>query len=355
MSPKDQKLETPPEIFSQGQKNRWAPVESSIWELKSEAPEENVAQALAQTLFDQPRRIEPRFLYDERGSWLFEKISTLPEYYLTRTENAILEKEAEKIIALAEVECLVELGAGFSKKTVHLLSQQANQRGRGTFAPVDVSLTALIGSRDSVKTQFPQLEFHGLCARYEEGILSIERSLPTLFAFLGSSVGNLDRSDFDRFFQLLSGCMGPDDFFLLGVDCTKEEEVFEKAYNDVEGITSQFILNAFENINRLMGSNFDQRKMRYHSFYNLQWQQMEMYAVSTADQKIALPLLESEFLWKEGEQILVEISRKFEPHQLEQQLGYFGLESIAHCNDPQKWFSLLLFRRCSGRSQSGQS
>ncbi|MFB3142932.1 MAG: L-histidine N(alpha)-methyltransferase, partial [Acidobacteriota bacterium] len=93
---------------------------------------------------------------------------TLPEYYLTRTENAILEKEAEKIIALAEVECLVELGAGFSKKTVHLLSQQANQRGRGTFAPVDVSLTALIGSRDSVKTQFPQLEFHGLCAPYEE-------------------------------------------------------------------------------------------------------------------------------------------------------------------------------------------
>ena len=82
---------------------------------------------------------------------------------------------------------------------------------------------------------------------------------------------------------------------------------------------------------------------------------MEMYAVSTAEQKIDLPLLESEFLWKEGEQILVEISRKFEPHQLEQQLGYFDLESIAHCNDPQKWFSLLLFRRCSGRSQSGQS
>ncbi|MFB3141532.1 MAG: L-histidine N(alpha)-methyltransferase, partial [Acidobacteriota bacterium] len=106
MSPKDQKLEAPPEIFSQGQKNRWAPVESSIWELKSEAPEENVARALARTLFDQPRRIEPRFLYDERGSWLFEQICTLPEYYLTRTENAILEKEAEKIIALAEVECL---------------------------------------------------------------------------------------------------------------------------------------------------------------------------------------------------------------------------------------------------------
>ena len=355
MLPKDQKLETPPEIFSQGQKNRWSSVESSIWVLKSEASEEKLTRSLARTLFDQPRCIEPRFLYDERGSWLFEQICTLPEYYLTRSEDAILEKEAKKIIALAEVECLVELGAGFSKKTVHLLSQQAKQRGRGTFAPVDVSLTALIGSRDLVTQQFPRLEFHGLCACYEEGILSIERSLPTLFAFLGSSVGNLDRSDFDRFFQLLSGCMGPDDFFLLGVDCTKEEEVLERAYNDVGGMTSQFILNAFENVNRLMGSNFDQRKMRYHSCYNLQWQQMEMYVVSTSDQKIDLALLESGFVWKEGEQILVEISRKFEPHQLQQQFKFFGLESIAHFNDPQKWFSLLLFRRCSGRSQSGSS
>ena len=355
MLPKDQKIETPPEIFSHGQKNRWSPVESSIWELKSEASEEDVARSLARTLFDQPRRIEPRFLYDERGSRLFEKICTLPEYYLTRTEDAILAKEAEQIIALAVVECMVELGAGFSKKTVHLLSQQAKQRGGGTFAPVDVSLTALIGSRDLVKQQFPQLEFHGLCACYEEGILSIERSLPTLFAFLGSSVGNLDRSDFDRFFQLLSGCMGPDDLFLLGVDCTKETELLEKAYNDSEGITAEFILNAFENINRVLGSNFDLRKMRYDFCYNLQWQQMEMYAVSTSDQKIDLPPLESGFLWKEGEKILVEISRKFEPHQLEQQLEYFGLESIAHCNDPQQWFSLLLFRRCSGCFQSGQS
>ncbi len=355
MSPKDQRLETPREIFAQGEKNRWSSVESSIWARKSEALEEDVARSLARTLFDQPRRIEPRFLYDERGSWLFEKICALPEYYLTRSEDAMLEKEAKQIIALAEVECLVELGAGFSKKTVHLLSQQSKQRGGGTFAPVDVSLTALIGSRDSVNDQFSRLGFHGLCACYEEGILSIERSLPTLFAFLGSSVGNLDRSDFDRFFKLLSGCMGPDDFFLLGVDCSKEKEILEKAYNDSEGITAEFILNAFENVNRLMGSNFDQREMRYDSFYNVQWQQMEMYAVSTSDQKIDLPPLESEFLWKEGEKILVEISRKFEPHRLQRQLEYFGLESIAHFNDPQKWFSLQLFRPCSGHSQIGQS
>ena len=243
-SMRDQKIESPPEIFSSGQLERWYPVESSIWALRSETPEEDVVRSLGRTLLDQPRHIEPRLLYDERGSRLFEKISALPEYYLTRTEDAILEKEAKQVIALAEVESLVELGAGFSKKTVHLLSEQVKQRGGGTFVPIDVSLTALIESRDSVKEQFSQLGFHGLCARYEEGISSIEKNLPTLFAFLGSSVGNFDRSDFVRFFRLLSGCMGANDFFLLGVDREKRVETLEKAYNDSEGTTAHFILNS---------------------------------------------------------------------------------------------------------------
>ncbi len=343
-SMRDQKIESPSEILSSAQLERWYPVESSIWALSSETPDEDVVRSIARTLLDQPRHIEPRFLYDERGSRLFEKISALPEYYLTRTEDAILEKEAKQVIARAEVECLVELGAGFSKKTVHLLSEQVRQRARGTFVPIDVSLTALIESRDSVKEQFSQLGFHGLCAPYEEGISSIEKSLPTLFVFLGSSVGNFDRSDFVRFFRLLSGCMGSNDLFLLGVDREKRVETLERAYNDSEGTTAKFILNAFENINRVMGSNFDLAKMRYHSFYNLQWQQMEMYAVSTSDQKIHLPPLKSEFLWKEGEKILVEVSRKFEPSQLQQHFQFIGLESIAHFTDPQEWFSLLLFK-----------
>ena len=346
---RDQKIENPPEIFSPAQKDLWYPVEPFIWALNPETPQEDVARAIARTLFDQPRRIEPRFLYDERGSRLFEKICTLPEYYLTRTENAILEKEARQIVSLAEVECLVELGAGFSKKTVHLLSEQVQQRRGGTFTPIDVSLTTLIESRDSVKEQFPQVDFHGLCARYEEGISSIEKSLPTLFVFLGSSVGNFDRPDFARFFEMLSGCMGWNDLFLLGVDCPKRVAMLEEAYNDSQGITAQFILNAFENINRVMGSNFNLEKMRYHCSYNLQWQQMEMYVISTSDQKIVLPPLESEFLWKEGEKILVEISRKFEPLQLQQQFEFFGLEAVAHFTDPQQWFSLLLFKRQMAR------
>ncbi len=284
-------------------------------------------------------------MYDERGSRLFDQICELPEYYLTRTESSILRERADLIIAAAPVEGIVELGAGSSQKTLHLLRQQVRQRGRGIFAPIDVSLTGLIASRDIVKKEFPELAFSGLCARYEEGISSIEKTLPTLFVFLGSTVGNFNHSEFNRFFQNLSQSMGPGDFFLLGADRTKEVEILERAYNDSQGVTADFILNVFENINRLFGSNFDKTKMRYHPCYNREWQEVEMYAISTARQEIYFPAHTMSFAWEEGDGILVEISRKFDPHRLQKQLRFFGLDPVAHFTDPKEWFSLLLFRK----------
>ncbi|MDA2934808.1 L-histidine N(alpha)-methyltransferase, partial [Acidobacteria bacterium AH-259-D05] len=334
MSSKDQKIENQFQIFREDQKSRWFEVEPSIWAPDDDGPGDDVALSIIRTLWDQPRRIEPRFLYDERGSRLFEKISTLPEYYLTRTEETILSEEAKQIMALASVECLVELGAGFSKKTVHLLEEQVGQRRGGVFVPIDVSVAALVGSRDSVQEQFPEIEFHGLRAPYEKGISSIEKSLPTLFVFLGSSVGNFDRSEFAQFFQLLEGCMGSNDFFLLGVDWDKEKEIIENAYNDSQGITAEFILNAFSSVNRILGSNFDLERVRYHCLYNSQWRQVEMYGISTCKQVIDLPSVQSQFVWEEGERILVEISRKFDSQQLQRQLQFFGFQSIAHFTDP---------------------
>ena len=138
--------------------------------------------------------MEPYHLYDERGSRLFEQICELPEYYLTQTENSILTEKAAEIIAAAPVQCIVELGAGTSKKTMHLLREQVRLRKGGTFAPIDVSLKSLLASRDTVKRRFRRLTFHGLCSRYEEGISSVDTSLPTLFVFLGSTVGNFNRT-----------------------------------------------------------------------------------------------------------------------------------------------------------------
>jgi dimethylhistidine N-methyltransferase len=326
-------------------RHRWREVQQFIWSLNHDAPREDPAASVMRTLFDQPRWLEAYHLYDDRGSELFERICALPEYYLTRTENAILERHAGSIIANAPTQALVELGAGYSKKTMHLLKEQARQRRSGIFAPIDVSLPGLVAARDFAAANFPELRFNGLHALYEDGFSSIARDIPTLFIFLGSTVGNFTPPTFIRFFTQLSRAMGPHDYLLLGADRIKDTEVLERAYHDSQGITAEFILNVFHNVNRLGGSNFDTAKMRYHSWYNPQWAQIEMYAVATASQEICFPPCDASFHWPKDEPILVEISRKFAPARLQQQLKFFDLSPVAHYTDDNDWFSLLLFKK----------
>lgn len=335
------------QILSPESRNLWHEIETSIWRPIAEVRDDPV-RSILQTLFDQPRWIQPRFLYDSRGSKLFEKICSLPEYYLTRTEDSILDQESKEIISLAPVECIVELGAGFSRKTIHLLREQLGQRKQGVFAPIDVSLTALIESRNTIQQEFPRLSFQGLCARYEEAVPLTDKNVPTLFAFLGSSVGNFNQVLFSLFFDLLSRSMGRGDFLLLGVDCIKDPGILERAYNDSLGITAEFILNAFSHLNQICGSNFDPGEIRYEGHYNPFMQRMEMYAVPTCDQPIRLNHEGASFTWKEDEPILVEISRKFDPDRLEDQLRFFGLEPVAQFADADRWFSLLLLKKGGG-------
>ena len=310
-------------------------------------PLEDPARSVMKTLWDQPRWLEAYHLYDHRGSELFEQICQLPEYYLTRTEDAILERAAETIIGAAPVSCIVELGAGYSKKTVHLLTAQTRQRPRTIFAPIDVSAAGLVVSRDAIRRDFPSVEFCGLHARYEEGFNAIAKNMPTLFVFLGSTIGNFNPPAFVRFFTELASAMGPDDYLLLGADRVKDISVLEPAYADSQGLTAQFILNVFQNINRLTGGNFDLAKMRYHSWFNPEWSQIEMYASAKETQEIRFPSFGSAFTWRQEENILVEISRKFEPDRLQEQFRFFDLQAIEHFTDPQKWFSLLLFKKAA--------
>jgi L-histidine N-alpha-methyltransferase len=239
----------------------------------------------------------------------------------------------------------VELGAGSAHKTVHLLREQARQRRGGIFVPIDVSLSSLLVSRDAVEQQFPQLTFQGLHSRYEDGVAGIRKEMPTLFVFLGSSVGNFTHPEFIGFFHHLSESMGSRDLLLLGVDRIKDKGVLERAYNDSAGITADFILNAFRNINRILRSDFNLHKMSYHSSYNSEWRRVEMYAVSEADQEIHFPDHGTSIFWPKHDRILVEISRKFEPFQLNQQLRCFNLEPLEYFTDPDQWFSLLLLRK----------
>jgi dimethylhistidine N-methyltransferase len=336
-----------PLFFAPEHQQFWQMSEASIWSLAGNGHREDPALSIMRTLWDQPRWLEAYHLYDDHGSELFEKICELPEYYLTRTENALLEQDAAKIVAAAPVQCIVELGAGSAKKTTHLLSEQARQRGAGIFAPIDVSLPGLLASREYVRAQLAAIEFRGLHARYEDGICGIDKNLPKLFVFIGSTIGNFNPAAFVRFFSLLAQAMGPNDFLLIGADRVKDRRVLESAYADSQGLTAEFILNVFNNINRLTGGNFDLSKMRYHSWYNPEWAQIEMYAVATSAQEINFASFGRSFHWHKNAKILVEISRKFDPARLREQLGFFDFSPVKHFTDAKEWFSLLLFKKGS--------
>ncbi|MGH7793527.1 MAG: L-histidine N(alpha)-methyltransferase [Candidatus Binatia bacterium] len=337
--------EKPENNFAATERDRWQARQPGIWSAKDADLDSNPALSILTTLWDQPRWLEVHHLYDQRGSELFEAICELPEYYLTRTENAILDAHAAEIIGAAPVQCIVELGAGYSKKTVHLLTEQVRQRGTSIFAPIDVSVAGLLASRVAVQRDFPGLEFQGLHARYEEGFRAIAKELPTLFVFLGSSIGNFNLTEFPRFFRALTGAMGPNDYLLLGADRLKPVNILEAAYNDSRGVTAEFILNVFRSINRLLQSNFDLDKIRYHSWFNPQWRRIEMYGVAEAEQEIVFPTAGTSFRWDKKEQILVEISRKFDPQRLQEQLKFFGLRPLAHFTDAKQWYSVLLFKK----------
>ena len=306
---------------------------------------DDAAASMVRTLFDRPRWLEPCHLYDERGSLLFEEICELPEYYPTRTEAAILEREAGALISLAPVECIVELGAGFSKKTIHLLKALSRARGRGTFAAVDVSATALMASRSMAEELFPELAFTGLEARFEDAITSITRDIPKLVVFLGSTIGNFTPTDMLHFFTHLCEHMGPDDYLLLGVDRIKDPRIIEPAYDDARGVTAAFVLNAFTNVIRATGAGFRPELITYRSGYSAKRTRVEMYGIATETHRVDFPRHSASFVWEKDEGILVETSRKFDPDDLQVQLHSFGLESLGHWTDPNRWFSLLLFRR----------
>jgi dimethylhistidine N-methyltransferase len=346
----DHSRSTSPEVLAPEQIGLWQPLAPAIW-----APRRGEADgaviSLLQSLFDQPRWIEAHHLYDERGAALFEEICKLPEYYPTRTENAILAERAKEIMAAVPVECVIELGAGSSQKTGHLLREQSRRRGGGVFAPIDVSETSLAAGRDWIRNELAGVAFNGLCARYEEAIASVRRDLPKLFVFLGSSIGNFRPLEFHRFFRRLASAMGPEDYFLLGVDCVKDPETIERAYNDANGTTARFILNALIHVNQILGGNFALDKMRYRVHYSIERQQVEMWAESTRKQEIVFSSPALSFTWEKGERILVEISRKFEPGRLQRQIALFDLEPLARFEDARGWFSLLLFRKNAAKEK----
>ncbi|MDW7773609.1 MAG: L-histidine N(alpha)-methyltransferase [Desulfobulbaceae bacterium] len=303
------------------------------------------AQSVCAGLEQRPRRLDCRFLYDARGSELYEHICSQPEYYLTRTEAGILRQFADEICLQTGSCHLIELGSGSSVKTDYLLSAYQSHYGNICYTPIDISAAALkLAGRDIISKR-PEVQFVAIHGTYSDSFQIFRCASPALVIFLGSTLGNFHEDEEHAFWQDISQHMEIGDFFLLGVDLVKEAGILEAAYNDAAGITAAFTGNYFARMNRELGTSLDLNHIRHVAFYNHEKSRVEIYAEFTEAQKIHIRSRHRTFTLAQGETVQLEISRKFHLPAVRENLISYGFEQVKTYTDAEKWFGLLLFRK----------
>jgi L-histidine Nalpha-methyltransferase len=316
-----------------------------VWAKTGDQSLLDFAQATVLGLAASPRRMECRFLYDARGSVLFELITRQPEYYLTRTETAILRSHAREIREITGPTSLVELGSGSSVKTGILLQAWLAGSPTARYIPIDVSLKALRGASLAISGALPGVQVIAIHADYHEALPLLGQASPVTVLFIGSSLGNLEPHELDAFFSELAGAFCGKDSFLLGIDLVKEAGLIEAAYNDRAGVTAKFTRNLFARMNRELGSGIDLSAVEHVARYNPDLEQVEIGARFRSKQAIRVEPLGRSFTIEAGELIQVEISRKFRLDAFIGYAGRFGFAAEAVFTDERNWFALLLLRR----------
>jgi L-histidine Nalpha-methyltransferase len=297
-------------------------------------------------LSQQPKTLPAKYFYDDRGSELFEQICQLPEYYLTRTETAILQACAPEIAKITGACELVELGSGSATKTRILLDAYKEMGYPLHYLPIDISAGILESSALDLLHHYPTLKVHGLVGTYELALehLSLPHLPARMLCFLGSTLGNLNDGECDQFFHRIVSTLSKGQYFLLGVDLQKPIEILEAAYNDDRGVTAQFNLNMLRHLNQRFDGNFDLTQFSHQAFYNLSEHQIEMHLRSLASQTVNLRSLDLTVNFAPEETIQTEISRKFDIQKLSQTLDKIGLVSVKSWTDRDRWFGLLLLQ-----------
>jgi L-histidine N-alpha-methyltransferase len=275
-------------------------------------------EAVREAFTSAPKTLSPRFFYDETGSLLFEEITRQPEYYLTRSEQELLDEFAHQMIE----ECgtpveIVELGSGSSKKTRTIL-EAALSAGKVTYKPIDISESFLMATAERLQTDYPDLRVEPIVGAYETALNSIyPGESKRLFLFLGSSIGNFEPEAAVALFQSVSRCMKPDDRFLVGFDYIKNLEQLLPAYDDSAGATESFNKNILARINREMGSDFDLDDFTHYAPYVPLLERIEMHLVARRDLCADIPALGIKAKFEEGETLHTSCSYKYTDKSIE--------------------------------------
>lgn len=290
-----------------------------------------------------PRTLPPKWLYDDRGSDLFDQITRLPEYYPTEAERGLLDDHAADIASITGASTVVELGSGTSDKTRTLLDAFDAGGSLRRFVPVDVSESTLREAAIMLSLRYPGLSVEPLAGDFTLHLGHLPTGDRKLVAFLGGTIGNFYVEERAAFLGALADSLEPGDWLLLGTDVVKEADRLVAAYNDSAGVTEQFILNSLTVLNRELDADFDLDAFSYVPFWDPAMERIDMRLRAESPQRVTLPGADLVVDLAAGEEIRVEISTKFRPEKLRRELGEggFAVEHLWTDGD----FALTLARR----------
>ncbi len=317
----------------------------------------SIAEVVRRGLLASPKTLPPFLFYDDRGSALFEQITELPEYYVTRTERSIFDANAETIAAeLSPVAppgsrggrgavAILELGAGNASKTQTLLRAFGRRQGKTRYFPADVSPAALAEAAERVAREEPDVVVTPIAGTHGEALAALRRWEGTLVVlFIGSSIGNYEDDEAAMLLRDIRATMGDRGALLLGTDLRKSLDVLLPAYDDAQGVTAAFNKNVLSRINRELEGGFDLDSFRHVALWNEGASRIEMHLESLREQRVRIEALGLDVRFAPGERIHTESSQKYDDARIDRLLRSADLERARTFRDGRGWFGVHLVR-----------
>ncbi len=302
-------------------------------------------QQFAEDIYDglstMPKKLSSKYFYDDRGSQLFQAITKLDEYYLTRKEYEIIESMRDQlpdIIGKSEID-IVELGVGDGHKTKLVIDSFLKKNIKIHFYPIDISVEALNLLEENVAS-FKELDIQAIAAEYLEGLSFVRKKSKNrqVVLFLGSNIGNFSRKEELDFLKKIKAILHPEDFLLIGFDLKKDVDILTRAYSDSEGITADFNLNLLERINKELGGNFEIENFKHFAQYNPILGAMESFILSLKEQVVTLKKMDRSFSFEPFEAIHMEYSFKFSEKEIKDLSQEGGFSQITNFSDQQHYY-----------------
>jgi L-histidine N-alpha-methyltransferase len=306
--------------------------------LDLDPPLSSLKEEVLMGLRQNQKHLNPKLFYDEKGSRIFNRITTLPEYYLTRTEKDILTKYHSDICSLIGSKAtLIELGCG-SEEKIQLILESLQRRNR--YIPIDISQEALNNTVAKLLDSYPLLDVKAIRADYTQALsfLCQGSEEKNVILFLGSTIGNFDENYREKFLYQLAKNLNPHDGLLIGIDLKKSPHILEAAYNDSQGITAAFNKNLLHRINRELDADFQVQQFKHHAFFNTIKSRIEMHLISGTVQEVSIG--DETFSFLPGETIHTENSYKFDLKEFEQTLVKVGLCLRKVWTDKHNYFAV---------------